>query len=199
MIPLTPERVPALLRETLADPRAVAEEMGNWRASRAVLWQGLIAAVVLNVLVLQLENLIRPFPAAPYGALFQNPLMLGVAQAGFAVLTVFGTFWIGRMFGGRGRFDTTILYVTWLQVIALAIQVVQLLVLLLIPALYGLIGVIGFGLSLWLFVNFVAVLHGFQSLGLVFAGIFGSVFAMAFVLSLLLSLIGFAGAPGGGG
>lgn len=197
MIPLTVDRVPTLLRETLSDPQGVARDMAQWRAPRAVLWQALIAVVVLNALVLQIEHLIRPFPAQPYGALLQNPLVLGLAQSSFAVITVFGTYWAGHMFGGSGRFDTTIIFLTWLQVVALSIQGVQLLILLLIPALYGLTGMIGFALSLWLFVNFVAVLHGFKSLGLVLAGTMLTVMGAALTLALFLGMIGVLSAPGG--
>lgn len=197
MIPLTLDRVPSLLRETISDPQAVARQMADWRAPRTVLWQALIAVVVLNALVLQIEHFIRPFPAQPYGALLQNPLVLGIAQASFAVIMVFATYWAGHMFGGTGRFDSTIIFLTWLQVVTLAIQTVQLVILLLIPALYGLVGLIGFALSLWLFVSFVAVLHGFRSLGLVFAGTVLTVLGASLGLAFFLGMIGALSASGG--
>jgi len=196
MTTISANRVSALLRATLSDPQDVAREMGEWRAPRVVLWQSLVAVVVVNVLLLQLEHLIRPFPAEPYGALLQNPLVLGVAQASFAVITVFGTYWIGHMFGGKGRFDTTIIFVAWLQFVAMFIQLVQLAVLLLVPGLYGLTGLLGFALSLWLFVNFVTVLHGFRSLGMVFAGVVLSILGLALGLAFFLGVIGAFAVPG---
>jgi hypothetical protein len=54
----------------------------------------------------------------------------------------------------------------------------------------GIGGIAALALFLWLFVNFVAVLHGFPSLLLVFVGIVVSAFAVVFGLSLILALIG---------
>jgi len=196
MIPTRPDEIAPLLRETVTDPQGVARRMAQWRAPRAVLWQALIAVVLINVLLLQVENLIRPFPVDPFGPLFQNPLVFGVAQAGFAVLTVFGAYWIGHMFGGTGRFDSTIIFLTWLQIVASAIQLLQVVLLLVVPSLYDLAGMIGFALSLWLFVNFVAVLHGFSSLGKVFAGLIGTLLAVALIFVVVLNLIGVVPPPG---
>jgi hypothetical protein len=44
-------------------------------------------------------------------------------------------------------------------------------------------------LFLWLMVNFIAELHGFRSLGAVFAGMILTFFAAALLLALLLGLI----------
>ncbi|MGV6811042.1 MAG: Yip1 family protein [Brevirhabdus sp.] len=187
---LTADRIAALLRATVSTPQDVAREMAEWRAPRSVLWQALIAMAVLDAVILQLVHLIRPFPAQPYGPFLLNPLVLGILQASFAVLNVFGTYWVGRMFGGTGRFDTTIVFLAWLQFVAVFIQLVQLVVLIIIPGLYGLTGIIGFALSLWLFVSFVAVLHGFRSLGLVFAGTVLSILGFAFGLAFVLGVIG---------
>jgi hypothetical protein len=43
---------------------------------------------------------------------------------------------------------------------------------------------------MWLLTNFVAVIHGFRSLGQVFVMILVSLFVLAFVLSILLTLVG---------
>ena len=43
---------------------------------------------------------------------------------------------------------------------------------------------------LWLLTNFVAVLHGFRSLGMVFVMIVVSAFAVTFVLSIVMSILG---------
>lgn len=80
------------------------------------------------------------------------------------------------------------LVVVWLQLLMLGVQVAQLLALVVLPPLAGLIGLIGFVGFVWLMVNFIAELHGFRSLGLVFGGIIVTFIAAAFVLAILLAL-----------
>jgi hypothetical protein len=81
------------------------------------------------------------------------------------------------------------LVVVWLQLLMLGVQVAQLLALIVAPPISGLIGLVGFIGFTWLMVNFIAELHGFRSLGLVFGGIILTFIAAAFVLAILLGLI----------
>jgi len=59
-----------------------------------------------------------------------------------------------------------------------------------LPGLVGLIAVVSIGLFFWLLVNFIAVLHGFRSLGMVFLMTLASGSAIAFLLALVLTSLG---------
>ncbi len=96
----------------------------------------------------------------------------------------------GKGFGGTGSFEETMLLITWLQFILVCLQVAQTLALVLLPPFAGMIGIGALVLFFWLLVNFVAVLHGFTSLGLVFVGIILSFFGVGFGLALILTMIG---------
>jgi hypothetical protein len=70
------------------------------------------------------------------------------------------------------------------------IQVVQTALMLILPPLASIVGIVGLVLFMWLLTNFIAVIHGFRSLGQVFVMILLSMFVLAFILSILLTLFG---------
>ena len=84
----------------------------------------------------------------------------------------------------------TVLLIAWLQFIMVCIQVVQTALMLIVPPFASLLGIAGLVLFMWLLTNFIAVIHGFRSLGQVFVMILVSLFVLAFVLSILLSIAG---------
>jgi hypothetical protein len=94
--------------------------------------------------------------------------MLGLMRPAFLYLMIHAVTTIGRFFGGTGSFEESALLVIWLQFIFICVQVIQIAAILLLPPLAGMITILAVGLFFWLLVNFIAVLHGFTSLGLVF-------------------------------
>jgi hypothetical protein len=96
---------------------------------------------------------------------------------------------VGRAFGGTGSFPDALLIVVWLQCLTLVLQVVQLVVNLISPALAGIIGLGGFVLFLWLMTSFIAELHGFRSRGLVFVGMVVSAFAAGLLIGVVVILL----------
>ena len=119
-----------------------------------------------------------------------SPFALCFVQAGLLVVMIYATFWIGKAFGGRGSLEETMLLITWLQFILVLFQALQTISLIILPPFAGLIGIAAMVMFFWLLVNFVAILHGFSSLGLVFTGIILSFFGVGFGLALILMLIG---------
>jgi len=121
--------------------------------------------------------------------LLANPISLAMMQG--VVMLVFAQlmFRVGQLVGGKGGFADALLLLTWVQVILMLVQVVQLVLELVLPPAADLLGLAGLILMLWLITHFVAELHGFTSLGAVFAGIIGTVLAAGFAVSLLLVLI----------
>ena len=102
---------------------------------------------------------------------------------------VFCTYYIGRAFGGTGTLGGALRMVIWWQGFLAILQALQLVLVIASPLLAGLVGLVGGLYSLWVYVCFVSVLHGFASRGQVFLGILASLFGVAFGLILLSSIL----------
>jgi hypothetical protein len=172
-------------------PREVAAEILALRIDRTIGWQLLFAVVLVSVVLTEAMALLFAGAAgAEMATPIAGPMALAVVQVSLTVLMVFATYWVGRAFGGQGRFADAILLVAWLQFVLLCLQVVQMLALLLIPVFAFFIGVAAVVLFFWLLTNFVAALHGFQRLGRVFGGVVASFFALGLVMMIVFALIG---------
>lgn len=179
--------------ETVKDPRGVAARMMKLGLPVSVLWQALALVVTISVLLGQGTLLLT---AGDGAALVIMPLPLALLQFTLLGVMVLAIHTIGRAMGGVGGFDGALTLVVWLQIVMVCLQLVQSVSFLLIPPFAVVLGYAGLVLFLWLLTNFVAVLHGFQSLGIVFVMILMSAFAIAFVISLLLAIVGVV-PPGG--
>jgi hypothetical protein len=109
---------------------------------------------------------------------------------------VFAIHWIGSSFGGIGRLEDSVAAVAWLQFLLVCLQVVQLVVGFVSPALSGLVGLAGIVFFFWLLTQFVMAVHAFESAAMVFVMIVVSLLGITFGLSLVLTLLGVA-TPGG--
>ncbi|WP_164876055.1 Yip1 family protein [Falsirhodobacter deserti] len=147
----------------------------------------LLAAILPTLLIFVAFSL---SPASEEVAGFPiSPMPLLVAQAGALLMMSAVTFWIGRWRGGTGSFANSIITLSWLQIVMVAAQVAFLVLELALPFVAAIVGILALMLMLWLVVNFVAELHGFQSLGLVFVGVIGTLFVLSFVLAFLSSIL----------
>jgi hypothetical protein len=181
-----------MARDTVANPREGAETVLALGLPRRALWLAFALVIVLSMLLGDILYLVAEIPqGGPLtGPLGESPFIMGLLQAGFLYLMAHAITRIGGLFGGTGRFDEALTLVIWLQFIFLCVQVVQLIALIALPPVAGLITILAMGLFLWLLVNFIAALHGFTSLGLVFVMTILSAFALLFCLSLVLTLLG---------
>lgn len=120
-----------------------------------------------------------------------SPFRSAMLQGTVMVLQVGLIFWLGRKFGGKGNLVDTLFTVAWFQFVMLVVQLVQLGVQVVLPPFAALVNLAGLGLFLWVLTNFVAELHGFRSLMLVFLGIiFGSVLLLFLLAIVLLMVVG---------
>ena len=184
-----PLHVPTLLRmarDTVADPRDGAKRLLDLDFPREALWTAFGLVLVLSLLVGGvMEALVGMSEAGG------SNLAVGLFQGTMMLAAVFAIDRIGRACGGQGDFDGGLTLVVWLMFILLLVQVAQLLsILLFLPVIALLLGVAGIGLFFWLLTNFVAVLHGFSSLGRVFLGVLGAMLGISFALSLLFTMVG---------
>ncbi|NKX46084.1 Yip1 family protein [Roseicyclus persicicus] len=181
-----------MARDTVSNPREGAETVLALGLPRQALWLAFALVIVLSMILGDLLYMLADLPAdeALTGPLGASPVVMGLLQAGFLYLMAHAMARIGQAFGGTGRFEEALALVIWLQFIFLCVQVVQLVAVLVVPPVAGLITLLAMGLFLWLLVNFVATLHGFTSLGMVFVMTLLSAFAILFLLSLVLTMLG---------
>jgi len=187
--------IPGLIRESFSDPRGAARRIVALDLPAPVLWQALVLVVALSAIASQVSSRLLAGPAAQGEALLpfaESPLLVSVVQGGILVIMVFAVHWIGRSFGGTGRMEDSIAAVTWLQFLLVCLQVVQLVVGFVSPALSGLVGLAGIVFFFWLLTQFVMAIHEFESAAMVFVMIVVSLLAIVFALSLVLTLLGFA-------
>ncbi|MCL1628213.1 YIP1 family protein [Roseibaca sp. V10] len=182
---LTLATVAALLRSTLTAPRETAARLLALDPPDDARWLGFVIVVVLSVLVGQASILVLGESAFGgsliFMAVFQTMVLLGL------VVAVQG---IGRLAGGSGTFPDTLLLLAWLQFVMIAVQIVQILVLLLVPPLFGFVTMASLAIFMWLLVNFTMALHGFTSALKVTVGIVFAFFGLAVVLAIVLAILG---------
>jgi hypothetical protein len=179
-----------LLKLTLQDPRRGARAVLSLGLPLPVATAGLLLVAVASTLVSHLGFLLLPVIDDPVALFltaspFRTALLQWLLLAGSALLI----YRVGKARGGTGTLPDALLLVVWLQVPMVGVQIIQLVVLLVIPPLAGLISIAGLGLFLWLLASFIAELHGFASRWAVLAGVMITSFAAAFVLVVILALL----------
>ena len=174
-------------RMTVSRPRAAARAILDMGFPRSEHWTLFLLTVVLSGLLGQVGILVTPMDVDG-----PQPTGLGVAAVvGGSILLLAATVQVvGRWFGGRAEFSDTLLLMIWLQLVLVAFQALQTVALIVAPAFAGLIAIAAMVLMVWALVNFIAELHGFESLGKVFLAMILTLFGLAFVLSLVLGAIG---------
>lgn len=182
------ERFPdliALARQSLMDPIAGGRALIALNPVMAVRWMLLTASVIGSVVILYA-------PAALLGATqtMPSPFVFALWQMVANLVAVVLITWVGRGFGGTGGFADALLLMGWLQALTMPLLIVQLLVLVAIPALNLLVVTAAVAVSMWLLTGFICALHGFRSRLLVLVGGLMVVVIASFVLSLVLLLLG---------
>lgn len=187
---LTPNHLWQTARLTLADPRAAARRVIAWPLTRGERWTVLAFTATASTLAAEVFVMLSPPVTDPAMAtILASPLLFAAMQfAGIALMAVLMRT-VGGRFGGVGTFDGALAVVGWMQVILLALQVVQVLALALLPPLVGIIALVSLGVTLWVMPNMIAELHGFRSAFLTLLGMVGTLFALVLSLSVLLLLV----------
>ncbi|MBP1804237.1 YIP1 family protein [Rubellimicrobium aerolatum] len=183
----------SLIRDSIATPREAA---GRLLALRPPLGVVLEAAVLVSVLDALLVGVLSGGAFAiplPEGQMVLSPLMHAALLAASLLISAGALQVGGQLLGGRGRFDQALLVVVWLEVVAIAIQLVELAAALLLAPLAPLLALAGLALLLWCVVHFTRALHGFSGYGRTLLALLLGAFAIGIALSALLGLFGFGG------
>ncbi len=181
-----------LVKISILDPKRGGRIVLSYDLSQVTIGQFAALVVVLSVIVLNLSLLtMGPVELSPFVVVFGQILALGVL--------ILATFLVGRLFGGTGNLEQTVVLICWLQLVMLLLQFLQIalsavlpfseLPLLLGMSIEDAITVISLFLFFWLYANFVTVLHGFHSAMKVFVGTILTIFAFAIGLFSLLTAV----------
>lgn len=182
----------ALVRLTLTQPRAAAQAVMRLPLPMSGRWSALLLMATLSALLMQVLGAMLPPTVGPEGEALRpvGPLVwAGMVTVGM-MITAGLAHSVGRWRGGKGEFADALILVAWLQFLQLLLVVVQILLMLVVPPLAPVVEIGGVLLFLWLLVNFVAEMHGFKSLGLVFLGVILTFVGAVFALSILMMALG---------
>ncbi|MEM1387014.1 MAG: Yip1 family protein [Pseudomonadota bacterium] len=182
---------------SIASPRDVARWVMGFDMHRRARWELLLLTVILLVVVeviqfqLMTDRIAAVFGEALAEAVGQmtRPFMAAITIGSLAVMSVFATFWIGRAMGGQGDLGDAVVLCAWFLFCLFLLECVKLVMSVALPPFGALLGIVGFGLFWWLMSNFVAELHGFSSLGMVFLMVLASAAAVLVGLIIFMSII----------
>lgn len=164
---------------------------------RDALWTGLALVAVLNVILLAALQLLSRAPIAfEEQTIALSPFAYATIIAVFLVLLVLGIYYTGQFLGGQGTFTNTLTIIVWFQTISLTLEAIQLVLVVISPAIAGIFGLLSLGALIWCFVNFVNVLHGFDNLGKSILAIMIALIGTALCAGILLAILGVG--PSGG-
>lgn len=177
----------SLARFTLQSPREGARMVMSANVPTSARWAALALMAIGSAVLAHLSFGLMPAEMRDQmGAAMRNPFGTAIFQAFLMVASVFVAHWVGQRFGGKGSFDDALILMVWLQFILLILQALQIVVQIAIPPLADLVGIASIAIFMWLISNFVAELHGFQSVGRTFLGVILTLFAISLLLAFLL-------------
>ncbi|QBY00413.1 YIP1 family protein [Rhodophyticola sp. CCM32] len=177
-----------LARHTVANPREGAATMLSFAPSRQALWLMFALVVVLSTFFGAILGLLRI--RGDDAVMAFSPVFLGLTLGVILFVAMHAIYRIGRAFGGTGRFEETMLLVIWLQSILTCVLLLRILALLVLPWLEPILVLAELALLFWLLIHFIAVLHGFQSLGQVFVMVILSIIGIAFLAGVIFEILG---------
>jgi len=180
-----------LARLTLRNPAQAVRVLQSLDLPMAVRWMGLIVIVSLSSILASLAT--RIFPVLTESSLNLpdlSPISRAGLQLGGMVLSAWLVAGIGRAFGGQGDFPDALLILVWLECLMLAVQALQIVVMLLFPLFGSMLGIAALLAMVWLSVQMVKELHGFRNAALVFLGMMGAGLLTLIVLSVLAGALG---------
>ncbi len=129
-------------------------------------------------------------PVADYSWISRQPLLLAGLQLSAIVVASVLMAQVGRMFGGKGSFADALILSTWLEVLLLLVQVVQLILLPIAPGFAALLGGVSLGMFFYLTVQFTKALHGFANGWAVFLVMIATIVFLAFVAGFFAAIFG---------
>lgn len=183
----------SMARDSISDPQGTTRRVLALPYATAAWWQALVLLAVLSVLLTQFMTQLIGLPVDPVLGMFSDqPVVMVGVQVVLGVAMVQVMYRVGALFGGQGTLDAALRVTVWLHFVMLGLQIVQTLIILVLPGMAGIAGLVIILINMWLLTNFVAAVHGFRSLLAVFVMVIVTFFVVSFVLLFLLGLLGLA-------
>ena len=181
----------SLLRPRLAARRLYALPIGPGTVAEVAAVVACLGILLGYAALMMTGGGVDPVSAAALavpllGAAIQLAVMAGIA---------FLTWWLGARFGGRGDPLGAAKAVVWLNVVMLAFQAAQLVLLPIVPPAAAFIAVATLFWLFWAYANFTAELHDFASPFMVLGVAVLTAVGLALGLAAIASELGFT--PGG--
>ena len=156
-----------LTLDTPRDPKSVAEYLLGLGLLRPQIISLFAVSVCLSVISLFVSNLSmngdNPFVIVVGPGLVMGPLPVAIMIFVMTLVSALASSRIGHMFGGQGEFNALLIVMSWLQWMQFVFQMLSTLLSFISIALRGLISLVIFVLTLWIFVAMVDRAHGFES------------------------------------
>lgn len=182
---------------SLIEPADIARQIGKMKFEARVMWMALGLTAILNVLLVSLLQIASPAPVMFQGqVIVLSPFAYTAVLGVFLVLFVYAIHYSGRFLEGQGTLPATLTMMVWFQAVSLTLEAGQFILVLLSPSMAAIFGMISLGALIWCIVNFVNVLHSFDSLGKAVLTLLIALIGTAFGSGLVLALLG-VGAQGG--
>lgn len=182
----TPGYLFGMALQTVPEPRKVARDLFALGLSREFLWTALLLVVVLSTGLVIIGSLL-PVPGPDStGQPLISPIVLGMLNGVFTFALAAALYFIGRLMGGTGSLENSIMTVVWAQFILLGLQALTVVLIVIAPVLAALLTFASVFISFWVLSHFTAENHGFRSAGLVFAVLLIFMFVSALPLSFIV-------------
>jgi hypothetical protein len=177
----------------VVDPATAARQALDLRMGLPNLWTALALVAVLNVLMLALLQAVSPVPMVMQEqGMVLTPFSYAVIISVFLFLLVYTLYHIGRMMGGQGTVEDSLTIVVLFQCVAVALEAVQVVLVIVSPPIAGIFGLISLAIMLRCILNFVNVMHRFANLGKAFLAVLFAVIATALIAGIVLTVLGVA-------
>lgn len=190
---LTLQSASRALWGAMADPAGAARLVLGWNISLGNRWAALVLVAICNVLMLALLQAVSPVPVVLQDqGLVLTPFSYAAIIITFLFLLVYTIYHIGRMFGGQGTVEDSLTIIILFQTISVALEVVQVALVIISPQIAGLFGFVTLAILIRCMLQFVNVMHRFESIGKAAFALFLAVIATALIAGIVLSVLGVA-------
>lgn len=147
-------------RLAFRDPRAAAADVIALGIPREALPPAMFIVVALSVIINAGAEAVAPSPLSAV-----SPFQMAFIMAVLFVASALAVCKVGQLLGGFGKCSDAVLLVVFFEAIFTPAQALNLLFLAIAPALANVFAIFIIVLGIWVNVNFIAALHGFQGLG----------------------------------
>jgi hypothetical protein len=174
---------------TLRDPSRAAGVIVAMGLPGQALAPALGVVAIANAALFALTNILMP-PPGPMPLVFQSPLLFCLIIAVGVLLSGTALTWVGRFFGGQGRFEDVLALLIWLQILRAMVQAVVLVLMFIAPGMAALLVFVAGLYGVWILLHFLKVALLLGSLWRALTVFVAASVAIVLGLVALLSLLG---------